>query len=159
MRFTFQPMDDANARLTAAWHYPEPYSIYNADDGDLQAMVAHFTDPANNYYAVTNEHAELIAFRCFGADAQVPGGDYHADALDTGGGLRPDLTGRGMGAAVITAGLAWGRAVWAPHAFRVTVAAWNERALRACGKAGFRPVQQFAHARDGRPFVVLMRPA
>jgi len=159
MQLSFQPMDVVKARLIAAWRYPKPYAMYDPWEGDLDATVAHFIEPANNYYAVINEHGELIAYRCFGADARVPGGDYRADALDTGGGMRPDWTGRGLGAAVIRAGLEFGRALFAPRAFRVTVAAWNERALRACGKAGFQPVQQFAHARDGRPFVVLMRDA
>ncbi len=159
MRLTFQPMDAANARLIAGWRYPPPYAMYDPWEGDLDATVAHFTDPANKYYAAVNEHGELIAYRCFGADAQVAGGDYRADALDTGGGMHPDWTGRGLGSIVITAGLRFGRALWAPRAFRVTVAAWNERALRACGKAGFQPVQQFAHARNGHPFIVLVRDA
>ncbi len=152
-------MDAATARLIAAWQYPQPYDIYNPHEGDLDATVAHFVDPANHYYAVMHKDGELIAYRCFGADAQVPGGDYSADALDTGGGMRPDCVGRGLGAAVIEAGLNFGLVTFAPRAFRVTVAAWNERAQRACGKAGFQPVQQFAHARDGRPFIVLVRPA
>lgn len=155
MRLIFQPMDETAARRIATWQYDAPYSMYDPSDDD----IAHFTDPSNAYFAITNEAGTLIAYRCFGADGQVPGGDYRADALDTGGGMRPDLTGRGLGLVVMEAGLEFGQDLFAPPAFRVTVAAWNERALRVCEKAGFEPVQHFAHARDGRPFVVLVRPA
>jgi ribosomal-protein-alanine N-acetyltransferase len=47
----------------------------------------------------------------------VPGGTYGADALDTGGGLRPDLTGRGLGREALEVGLAFGRSRFAPRAF------------------------------------------
>ena len=46
----------------------------------------------------------------FGPDGRVPGWDYDETALDTGGGLRPSLTGQGLGRAVISAGLDFGRA-------------------------------------------------
>lgn len=154
MRLIFQPMDEAAARCIAMWQYDAPYSIYDPSPSD----IAHFVDPSNAYFTITDNQRTLIAYRCFGADAQVPGGDYRADALDTGGGMRPDLTGRGLGLTVMQAGLAFGQDLFAPPAFRVTVAAWNARALRVCRKAGFQPVQHFAHANDGRPFVVLVRP-
>ncbi len=153
MDITFHPMNEATARRIAAWRYDASYSMYDPSEDD----IAHFIDPANAYFAITDEHGTLIAYRCFGADAQVPGGDYRADALDPGGGMRPDLTGRGMGLTLMKAGLDFGQALFAPRAFRVTVAGWNGRALRVCEKAGFQPVQHFVHARDGRPFVVLVR--
>jgi len=148
-------MDEATARRIATWRYDAPYSLYNPCEDD----IAHFTDPTNRYFAITDEHGTLIAYRCFGADAQVPGADYRADALDTGGGLRPDLTGRGLGLMVMEAGIDFGQNLFAPRAFRVTVAGWNGRALRVCEKAGFQPVQHFARVHDGRPFVVLVRDA
>ena len=47
--------------------------------------------------------------------------------------------------------------LFAPPAFRVTVAAFNTRALRVLGSLGFERVDGFAAARDGRPFEVLVR--
>ena len=155
MHLTFQPMDEAAASQVTTWQYPAPYDMYNPREDD----ITHFTDPTNAYFAIMDEWGTLIAYRCFGTDAQVSGGDYRADALDTGGGMRPYLVGRGLGLIVMEAGLEFGQNLFAPPAFRVTVAAWNGRALRVCEKAGFHPVQHFAHARDGRPFVVLVRPA
>ena len=141
----------------AQLQYPEPYALYSLSSSDTRAALQFFTDPTNAYYAVIDAHGDLIAYRCFGVDAQVPGGYYPADALDTGGGMRPDLTGQGLGLPVLLAGLASGKQLFAPRAFRVTVAAFNQRALKVVGRAGFQPIQQFTRQSDGSVFVVLVR--
>ena len=139
------------AEQVAQWRYPEPYERYDGN-GDVSFLV----DPDNGYFAVL-EDEELVAFRCFGPDGQVPGGDYSADALDTGGGLRPDLTGQGLGRSVIAAGLQFGRSRFAPTAFRLTVAAFNARALRSVQSLGFAEHQRFTSTTDGDEYVVLVR--
>jgi len=157
MPFTFQPMDEASARAILAWRYDAPYTLYNADPGNIEEDVQVFLNPQNAYYSITHEHGDLVAYCCFGAEARVPGGDYGADALDVGMGVRPDLTGQGRGLTYITAVLGFARRTFAPRGFRVTVAEFNERALRVWERAGFRPVQTFRRAQDGRAFVVLSR--
>jgi RimJ/RimL family protein N-acetyltransferase len=99
----------------------------------------------------------LVGFRSFGPDGQVPGWDYDESALDTGGGMRPELTGQGLGRVVISAGLAFGRARFAPPAFRVTIASFNTRALRAVQALGFERVGTFNATRGARNFHVLVR--
>ena len=47
-------------------------------------VVRFFIDPQNRYYQIEDERGDFAAFCCFGWDAQVPGGDYSADALDVG---------------------------------------------------------------------------
>jgi len=98
-------------------------------------------DPASGFFALIDE-GELTGFRSFGADGQVPGGEYDDSALDTGGGLQPDLTGKGLGRAAIQAGLDFGRRQFAPAAFRVTIASFNVRAQRVVQALGFRPGEQ-----------------
>ena len=154
MRVRFVQMTPEYAALLPTWRYPRPYDCYDVAD----AAPDFFLDPANGYYAAVDDGGELIGFRCFGPDGRVPGGHYPADALDTGGGLRPELTGRGLGRAVIAAGLAFGRTVFAPTCYRVTVAAFNARALRVVGSLGFVEAQRFAGTVDGREYVVLTRP-
>ena len=106
-------------------------------------------DPAAGYAAATDEAGELVGFFCFGAGGRVPGGEragvYAEDAVDVGLGLRPDLTGRGLGGAFVAAGLAHGRAVLTPPPtrFRLSVAAFNERAIRVYERAGFRAGPRF----------------
>jgi [ribosomal protein S18]-alanine N-acetyltransferase len=150
-------MDEDSARQIANWHYDPPYDVYNCDPNDVEEYIRLLLNPRYHYYTVWNEAGELIAFRCFGEDAQVPGGDYSAEALDMGGGLRPDLTGKGLGARVIEAAFEFARRNFAPKAFRVTVAVFNKRALRVCEKVGYRPIQTFQSISSGQDFVVLMR--
>ena len=135
-----------------SWRYPAPYDYYDVTDGDL----GYYLDPANGFFAVLSD-GEFIGFRSFGPDGQVPGGTYDDSALDTGGGLRPELTGRGLGRTVVVAGLEFGRLRFAPDAFRVTVASFNTRALRVVTSLGFRPVRSFPAAMDGRSFEILVR--
>jgi [ribosomal protein S18]-alanine N-acetyltransferase len=87
----------------------------------------------------------------------VPGGTYDDSALDTGGGLRPELTGKGLGRRAIRTGLAFGLAQFRPPAFRVTVAAFNLRALRVIQDLGLSEVARFGATTNGARYVVLVR--
>lgn len=120
------------------------------------ADPAFLTDPASGFFALVDENG-LIGFRSFGADGQVPGGSYDDSALDTGGGLRPELTRQGLGRSAIRTGLEFGAARFAPASFRVTVAAFNERALRVVTALGFRPVTSFEATSDGWTYQILTR--
>jgi [ribosomal protein S18]-alanine N-acetyltransferase len=134
------------------WRYPEPYGCYDLVDAD----PASFLDPGSGFFALESG-GELIGFRSFGADGRVPGGAYDDSALDTGGGLRPSLTGHGLGRSAIATGLEFGRLRFAPRAFRVTIASFNTRALRVVTSLGFRPVSSFAATTDGRGYQILVR--
>jgi len=147
------PLTRAHAEDLATWRYEPPYDVYDLAGADPEELL----DPALGFHAVLAGDL-LIGFRSFGADGRVPGWAYDDAALDTGGGLRPSLTGHGLGRAAIRAGLEHGRATYAPPAFRVTVASSNVRALRTVESLGFARVGSFAAARDGRQFDVLVRP-
>jgi RimJ/RimL family protein N-acetyltransferase len=147
------PMTAAYAADILTWRYPPPYDCYDVTDGD----PGYYLDLAGGFFAVLSDGA-FIGFRSFGPDGRVPGGTYDDDALDTGGGLRPELTGRGLGRPVIKAGLAFGRARFTPRAFRITVASCNTRALRVVTSLGFRPASRFTAAADGRRFEILLLP-
>ncbi|WP_244329384.1 GNAT family N-acetyltransferase [Tolypothrix sp. PCC 7910] len=103
------------------------------------------------------ENGELVAFCCFGKEAQVPGGDYRHEALDIGLGVRPDLTGLGRGHMYIADVLNFARSKFNATHFRITIAAFNERAHRAWKKAGFQQEQTFKAQDNKEPFIVLMR--
>ena len=161
MQFSFRPISEEDARAILQWRYEAPYSIYNPDPAHLEEELTVFLDPRYAYHSIVTGQSELVGYCCFGRDAQVPGGDYSKDALDVGAGLRPDLTGRGLGSSFLDAILVFAGERFAPAVFRATVAAFNRRALRAWEKVGFQPVETFAsrvHA-DGLRFVVLMREA
>lgn len=135
------------------WHYPEPYERYGLVGSD----PGWFTDPANGYVALVDGDM-LIGYRSFGLEGRVPGGCYDDTALDTGGGLRPEVTGRGLGRAAIAVGLDYGRQRFGPTAFRVTVATFNLRARRVVESLGFRRTHTFLATTDGSSFDILRRP-
>ena len=157
MNLSIQPLTAAQIREMLAWKYEEPYAIYNMAAGDAAEAVQFFGDPANGYYAILGETGTLHGFCNFGHDAQVPGGDYGAEALDIGMGLRPDLTGQGNGAAYAAAVFDFARQKFPQLLHRVTIAAFNRRAQRLCEHFGFRVNEQFTRAQDGRPFIIMTR--
>jgi ribosomal-protein-alanine N-acetyltransferase len=143
MNFQLAPMTAADVRQILTWRYDEPYAIYNLESNDEAAELRYFLDPANHFHSVYNEAGELIGFCSFGVDAQVPGGDYSLEALDIGLGLRPDLTGRGLGSDFLGAILDFARRTFQPPCFRATVASFNGRSRRIFEKQGFQLVQTF----------------
>ncbi|MCC7371751.1 MAG: GNAT family N-acetyltransferase [Chloroflexi bacterium] len=136
----FRPLHEQDLRQILEWSYGGPYAIYDSRPDDVQGML----DPSNAYFAVLDADGELLGFCCFGADARVAGGDYQTeDALDVGGGLRPDLTGKGLGIAFLRSVLDFARQQLHPKAYRVTIAAFNQRAIRMCHWAGFEVADRF----------------
>ena len=152
--YSFSPLTRRDAELIASWRYPAPYHIYDLD----KSAISSLTHPDCHYYAIRCGD-EMIGFRCYGEDARVVGGDYSVPALDMGGGLRPDLTGRGLGSSVLTAAIQFAKQRFQSDRFRVTVASFNERALRTCLKVGFSRACEFDRPTDRRRFSVLMKEA
>jgi RimJ/RimL family protein N-acetyltransferase len=148
-------MDESAARAISNWRYEAPYEVYSMDREDAAQLVSAFLKPEYAYYAIIDRAGALAGYCCFGADAQVPGGNYDNPALDVGMGMRPDLTGQGLGATFVSAVLRFARQEMTPTEFRITVAEFNERALRVWQKAGFQPVQRFERTFDRMPFVIL----
>lgn len=159
MTLLFSPLSSEQAQAILRWRYEPPYDIYNMRAEQEAASLEALTDPDNRYYAVTGEHGELMAYCCFGAEARVPGGNYESPALDVGMGMRPDLTGQGLGRGYLDAIGKFAARQFSPGVFRITVAAFNERALQLCQQAGFRESQRFTRGGDGLAFIVLVRSA
>ncbi|MDD9349966.1 GNAT family N-acetyltransferase [Mumia sp.] len=135
----------------ATWSYLEPQGCY-----DLTGMhPRRFADLSQGFWALLHE-GRFIGYRCYGAQARVPGYDYDDDALDTAGGLRPELTGQGLGQAAMAVGLEFARERFAPAAFRVTVTEFNVRALKVVDALGFVPIDKFESPDDGHTYVVLV---
>lgn len=151
----FAPLQLRDALKMITWRYAPPYDCYDMTDADPSVL----SDPASGFFSLSDDTDALIGYRSFGADGQVPGGMYDDSALDTGGGLRPDLTGKGLGRRAIEAGLSFGLTLFAPDAFRVTVASFNIRALRVVQSLGFRQIDHFAASTDGRHYEILTRAA
>ena len=162
--YRFRQMDDADARKISAWRYEPPYDFYDVakDPEDLEELLD--AKKRQDYFAAfSGDGDELVGFLCFGAEAQVPGGPYgDGDELDVGLGLRPDLTGKGLGLPFLLSGLEFARRGFSPAGFRLSVATFNERAMRVYERAGFRRGDVFTRFGTGgveQPFLVMRREA
>lgn len=163
MEFTFAPMTEEDARAVQAWRYEREYAVYNMGPDDPEGL-AEMLDRRSPYYAARDEDGSLVGYFVFGASAgiQFPALPtlYDADgAVKVGLGLRPDLTGKGLGLAFVNAGLAFARQQFEPSAFRLFVMPFNERAIRVYERAGFERVGVVIQRgpESERPFLEMRR--
>jgi [ribosomal protein S18]-alanine N-acetyltransferase len=152
MQFIFQPRVQEDAHQIATWHYPAPYDFYDLDQDPED--LAEFLDPRTwqePNYSVFNEVGELVGFFNFRPDGQT---------VEIGLGLRPDLTGKGLGRAFITAGLAFGHEHFPIGIWSLSVATFNTRAIRLYEHAGFTPLDTFLQRTNGGEyeFLRMVRP-
>ncbi|MEM9907535.1 MAG: GNAT family N-acetyltransferase [Cyanobacteria bacterium P01_D01_bin.44] len=160
MEFEFQSLEKRHALAILSWRYPAPYDVYNFDPENHQANLCYLLDPKNAFFAILNRQGELEGYCSFGTDGQVPGGNYSAQALDIGMGIRPDWVGKGRGKMYVSAVARYGTQRYQPRQLRVTIAAFNQRAQRVWQKLGFEPVEMFEKIEDGersgKNFIVMM---
>lgn len=160
MEFVFTEMTQKEAREIAAWKYDPPYDFYDVakDPEDLEERLD--PDKRRDYYSATSG-GELVGYFCFGREARVPGGDYSGEAVDMGLGMRPDLTGKGLGQEFLESGLEFAEERFSPVRFRLSVAEFNERAIKVYERAGFETVESFIQNTNGagHPFLLMARPA
>lgn len=132
------PLTEEHANAISGWQYEFPYEWY--DTSSDPRRVELFAHPAKRetLRAVVGDDGELVGFFNFVREG---------DEVRLGLGMRPDLTGRGLAQPFIQAGLDYATLEWRPKRFRLWVARWNERALRAYRRAGFREVRHDEQSR------------
>jgi [ribosomal protein S18]-alanine N-acetyltransferase len=157
IQISYRPADEKSSREFLAWRYEPPYDIYNCPPEQVEEAVRYNTDPVNNIYAMFNPQGELVGYCSYGADARVRGGDYSESGLDIGLMLKPALTGQGRGADFAREVISNGVEMYDPKKLRVTIAAFNQRAIRVWEINGFRKTQTFKRVRDGMEFIVMER--
>jgi len=144
VEFTIRPMTAADAHAIAAWRYPGEYSFYDAvsDPDDLAELL----DPAEwgqRYFAADDTARQALA-----GLLRVT---LTGRVADIGLGLRPDLTGRGLGESFVRACLRFVTAALGAQSYTLAVAAFNRRAITVYERAGFRQVERFEHVTNGAP--------
>ena len=146
-------MSQADAAVIADWRYQGPYAFYDwrADANDLAELLAPELR-GDRYFSAHDENGELVGFFSF----QLAG-----EVLVVGLGLRPDLTGRGLGLGYLESGLAYARDRYEPRRFRLSVASFNSRAISVYERAGFLVTRSYEHETNGGvfPFVEMEREA
>ena len=143
-----EPLTEMHAAEIAEWRYEFPYEWYDTASDPRRVELFSSAGRREGLRAVIGGDGDLVGFFNFVRD----GGEVRI-----GLGMRPDLTGRGLAQPFIEAGLEYARAQWEPLRFRLWVARWNERALRAYRRAGFEEVEKSSDERSR--FVEMERPA
>jgi [ribosomal protein S18]-alanine N-acetyltransferase len=142
LEFAIRSTTAVDADAIATWRYPGEYSFYDADaDPD---DLAELLDPAEwgrRYFAADElvEHtlAGFLVVKLTGRVAEI------------GLGLRPDLTGRGLGESFLCTCLHFASVALGADSYTLAVAAFNRRAITVYERAGFREVDQFEHFTNG----------
>jgi ribosomal-protein-alanine N-acetyltransferase len=131
MKYAFAPMNEEYANDIANWHYDGIYSFYDmtADEDDLRILM-----DANNWQniirAVLNRDDQLVGWAAFYTED-------HEFWLSLG--LRPDLTGQGLGEEFVLACVEYAASHYdlTKHTIKLHVALFNQRAIKAYQRVGF----------------------
>jgi len=140
-RYLFRQMDAAEACEISGWRYEPPYDFYDpaADPDDLAELLDQ-ERRRGVYFSALDDENRLVGFFQF---------EREEETVDVGLGLRPDLTGKGLGAEFVLSGLAFARERFSPARFTLSVATFNDRAISVYGRAGFRRGEVYLHETNG----------
>lgn len=146
------PMEEQYAKEIAKWQYEGIYAFYTRKSDDISGWMD------GSHYACIDEEQKVIGYFCFGLRARIPTVEknvYDKDLLDIGLGLRPDLCGHGMGEAFLKKGMAYGKENLNTHSFRLSVAAFNERAVVVYKRCGFEIVNTVTNSYFKNQFYIM----
>jgi len=140
------PRRQRHEKVISRWKYEGEYAFYNPEGPVEAEHPDQLTD--RNSYVWIGSGGDILGHVSYGPDGQIPtaeGYEYSGDALDIGLGLRPDLCGRGLGTGFVAQCLRFGRERYGAGRFRLTVAAFNQRAVKVYQKLGFSIESEVTH--------------
>lgn len=130
--FHFRPMTLRDALAVYRWRYAGEYEIY--DLGLATLLLATFVSAVAGekagvgFYSAATDEDRLVGIVSLASRA----GD-----VELGLGLRPDLTGRGLGLSFVRSVMDLARERYHPRTFSLSVATFNHRAITIYERAGF----------------------
>lgn len=133
--------------IAFSWHYDGEYSFYDmeADKEDLD----EFLNPekrGDSTFAVKKE-SELVGFFSINKVAERN--------WEIGLGMRPDLTGKGNGIEFLRAGVNFMQSEFDSEKITLSVANFNQRAIKLYRKFGFKDVETFMQDTNGGTYEFL----
>jgi [ribosomal protein S18]-alanine N-acetyltransferase len=163
MRFTIRAFTEADADGVASWRYPAPSDAYDASQDP--SLDQEMRDPSRwgaTWFAADDADTGTLAgfLELVASESDTDQGTRVE--VEVGLGLRPDLTGIGIGPSFVEAALGFARERWQPSTFALDVFPWNERAIRCYEQTGFERGEVYARRFDDGnevTFLRMMRPA
>ena len=148
MKYKFKIMTQEQAEEIAFnWHYEAEYSFYDME-ADKEDLV-EFLDPqkrGDSNYVVTKDNV-IIGFFSFNK--------VDINTIDIGLGMNPNLVGNGNGLEFVKEGLEFARSKYTPQKITLSVATFNQRAIKVYKKIGFEEVNTFMQDTNGDSFEFL----
>ena len=125
-------LTQANAdQIARKWHYSGTYGFYDMenDPEDFEEIITPKLR-GDKYYQVLNDKDELVGYFCLERLSE--------QKVEVGLGLRPDLTGRGLGLNFVTEIEAFIQNNSNYRIIVLSVASFNKRAIKVYQRAGFK---------------------
>jgi [ribosomal protein S18]-alanine N-acetyltransferase len=146
--YRFEKMTQQEAEEIAYnWHYDGEYSFYDmeADKEDL----AEFLNPKLRGDSVFTVYIgeEIVGYFSVNKTASI--------TYDIGLGMRPDLTGKRMGLDFLKAGMDFVKSRFNPEIITLSVATFNQRAIKVYRKMGFIDFDTFMQNTNGGAYEFL----
>lgn len=157
-KLTIVPMLQKHASEIAKWKYEGIYSFYNRTN-EITSIDDAEIPIANSFVAYDNDGI-LVGHFHFGPDGQIPtieNYEYNLNYLDIGLGLRPDLCNQGFGVHFVTLGIKFANTKYNATKFRLSVAAFNERAIKVYERIGFNKVCKVTNSYFKNKFYIMTR--
>ncbi|WP_277584738.1 GNAT family N-acetyltransferase [Psychrobacillus antarcticus] len=148
MGYKFEIMTQEQAEEIAFnWHYDAEYSFYDmeADKEDF-VMFLDQQKRGDSNFVVTKEN-DIIGFFSFNK--------VTINTIDIGLGMRPNLIGNGNGLEFLKAGIEFAESKYTPQRITLSVATFNQRAIKLYRKIGFEDVGTFTQDTNGDSFEFL----
>ncbi|KUP09612.1 ribosomal-protein-alanine acetyltransferase [Bacillus coahuilensis m2-6] len=145
MTFTIQTMAQEQAEEIAYnWHYEQEYDFYDmeADNEDLEEFLNPVTR-GNNMFSVSEDNV-LVGFLSVSEET--------LSTFEIGLGMRPDLTGQGMGQNFLVGCIEFVQKKFSPRILTLSVATFNQRAIKVYKKVGFKEIEVFMQETNGSQF-------
>lgn len=147
MYYNFVPMNEEYANeIVYDWKCSGVYSFYDmtADEEDLKEFINE-ESWKDIYSAVLNDKGELVGYYSFFFENEI---------MWIGFGLKPELTGKGLGAEFVAAGINFGlkKFNYKNDYIMLAVASFNKRAIKAYEKIGFEFIEKYMQKTNGGEF-------
>jgi ribosomal-protein-alanine N-acetyltransferase len=143
MSYKFIEMNNQYSKEIIDWHYDGNYSFYDmrADQEDLEEFMDSSNWP-NKYFAVVDKNDELTGFFSF---------SFSNGKMSIGLGMKPSLTGIGLGEEFINMGIMFGikHFSYTNDYITLDVASFNKRAIKVYERIGFKVIDYYNQNTNG----------